>query len=758
MESLFNSTSFNPQCYASDNIPQPTDRLYTYSGYLAGLMTNDTPDVTCSSDTILYNVQPPLQQQQPQQQQQHYEQEYIKKCSKSLIKRSISTEPHFHAMPERGNTEMTTSNIYDRYSGMYATTGFDILSVLARVVNRSNPQINLGPVDLSSSIVVADARQYDFPIIYASPTFERLTGYSSHEIVGRNCRFLQAPDGSVAIGSKRRYTDNNTVYHIKTHLTQGKESQASIVNYKKSGQPFVNLLTVIPVSHEFDEEISYFVAFQVDLVEQPNLITQSMKDGTYMVNYRNLFIPPAVSLSNAHDQQQLIPVQEWTRPPSPKCSSTTATKATSNQSITDTAEEPMPIEKLISEANCNNGKYKRNWEELLLEEYPDFMHVLTIKGIFLYCSDSVRSILGYETRELEGKSISTVCHPSDITTVLRELKQSSSGPSEKVNIIYRLRHKSGAYLWMECIGRLHNEDGRGRKYIVLSGRERPVYQLTTYATTLGRNIQGASATRYKNEKQPLSTSTDDHEVWCKLSADGLVLYASWTCANILGYTPNDIIGVSMYQFLKSNRTTDLTRCLAETKEGKIVYLQHTLLNNAGIEISVASTFYPDGFTAYPSEQPSFVLMHIKMAPDTQSENQEPILVSLDLDVKKQHASNSMAKSQQHDLGEGNIDNGQEKKQPQSVDGANRGIITEKIIKELDIKHKSNWQYELHQLRINNNRLRGYLNDALKKKKERSKAAADAICQGCLRRLAGPKELIEYQAQDRPLFCNTCILR
>ena len=94
----------------------------------------------------------------------------------------------------------------------------------------------MGPVDLSSSIVVVDARQYDFPIIYASPMFENLTGYSSREIMGRNSRFLQAPDGSVAIGSKRRYTDSNTVYHIKNHLVQGKESQASIINYKKSGQ------------------------------------------------------------------------------------------------------------------------------------------------------------------------------------------------------------------------------------------------------------------------------------------------------------------------------------------------------------------------------------------------------------------------------------------------------------------------------------------------------------------------------------------
>jgi hypothetical protein len=66
--------------------------------------------------------------------------------------------------------------------------------------------------------------------------FEHLTGYAPSEVIGRNCRFLQAPDGRVAMGSRRKYTDNTTVYHIKTHMIQGKESQSSIINYRKTGQ------------------------------------------------------------------------------------------------------------------------------------------------------------------------------------------------------------------------------------------------------------------------------------------------------------------------------------------------------------------------------------------------------------------------------------------------------------------------------------------------------------------------------------------
>lgn len=124
---------------------------------------------------------------------------------------------------------------------------------------------------MSCSFVVTDARKYDNPIVYCSATFERLTGYSKHEILGRNCRFLQAPDGQVGAGAKRKYVDEATVLYMRNQISQKKEAQASLINYRKGGQPFMNLLTTIPITWE-SEECAYFVGFQVDLVEQPGSV------------------------------------------------------------------------------------------------------------------------------------------------------------------------------------------------------------------------------------------------------------------------------------------------------------------------------------------------------------------------------------------------------------------------------------------------------------------------------------------------------
>lgn len=137
-----------------------------------------------------------------------------------------------------------------------------------RVATRPNPEINIGAVDMSCSFVVTDVRKFDNPIVYCSATFERLTGYTKHEILGRNCRFLQAPDGNLKAGGGRKYVDENTAFYLKQKIEARAEAQASLINYRKGGQAFTNLLTMIPIP--YDNEVVYFVGFQVDLVDQPS--------------------------------------------------------------------------------------------------------------------------------------------------------------------------------------------------------------------------------------------------------------------------------------------------------------------------------------------------------------------------------------------------------------------------------------------------------------------------------------------------------
>jgi PAS domain S-box-containing protein len=126
---------------------------------------------------------------------------------------------------------------------------------------------------MSCAFILCDITAHDDPIVYVSEAFEKLTGYTKHEIVGRNCRFLQAPDGKVEPGIRRKYVDDHKVYQLKTKIQSRSEVQASVINYRKGGQSFMNLLTMIPVAWD-TEDYKFYVGFQVDLVETPQAVTK----------------------------------------------------------------------------------------------------------------------------------------------------------------------------------------------------------------------------------------------------------------------------------------------------------------------------------------------------------------------------------------------------------------------------------------------------------------------------------------------------
>ena len=121
--------------------------------------------------------------------------------------------------------------------------------------------------------MLCDILAEDHPIVYVSEAFERLTGYTEAEIVGQNCRFLQGPDGVVRRGMERKFVDPHTAFQLRTTIDERTEIQASIINYRKGGQPFMNLITMIPICLH-SPDYRFYVGFQVDLVEKPDAVTR----------------------------------------------------------------------------------------------------------------------------------------------------------------------------------------------------------------------------------------------------------------------------------------------------------------------------------------------------------------------------------------------------------------------------------------------------------------------------------------------------
>lgn len=119
-------------------------------------------------------------------------------------------------------------------------------SLLQMVINASN-----------DGIVVAEKEgEQDNILIYVNPAFERMTGYSSEEILYQDCRFLQAGD-----------RDQPSLQLIRETLREGGSCREILRNYRKDGTPFWNELSLSTIKNADDGQ-TYFIGVQKDVTLQ----------------------------------------------------------------------------------------------------------------------------------------------------------------------------------------------------------------------------------------------------------------------------------------------------------------------------------------------------------------------------------------------------------------------------------------------------------------------------------------------------------
>ncbi len=109
----------------------------------------------------------------------------------------------------------------------------------------------------SEPMVLSDPRLPDHPMIAVNAAFEALTGYSAAETIGRNCRFLQGAD-----------TDRDTTLKIRRCIAEGRGCIEWVVNYRRDGTRFWNLLFLSPVFAP-DGTLLHYFGNQRDITKGP---------------------------------------------------------------------------------------------------------------------------------------------------------------------------------------------------------------------------------------------------------------------------------------------------------------------------------------------------------------------------------------------------------------------------------------------------------------------------------------------------------
>jgi len=242
---------------------------------------------------------------------------------------------------------------------------------------------------LPLSFVLSDAQTAGFPLIYINKKFTDVTGYTKEDCYGRNCRFLQGPATNPEHGKMLLDT-----------LRNGQDSQIMMVNYRKTGEVFENLLTMAYI-RDCHGRRRYCVGLQLDLTglegdDGPwgqaelnseagrRLIAETTKKYTMLIKLLPQTLPVPKPEEAKHNRE------------TPPVTSTTAWECSQLRQLADTLGVNMPR---TEGANWISTFYT------LLDQATVAVTVcdMSVPGLPLdYCNPAFSTLTGYPVDEVIG--------------------------------------------------------------------------------------------------------------------------------------------------------------------------------------------------------------------------------------------------------------------------------------------------------------------------------------------------------------------
>lgn len=108
----------------------------------------------------------------------------------------------------------------------------------------------------AEGIAISDPSLPDNPLIYVNEGFEKLTGYTTQEVLGKNCRFLQSDQ-----------TDPAVAEEIRGAIRDRRPCVVELLNRRKNGKTFWNRLSITPVRDPAGN-VTHFIGVQSDITNR----------------------------------------------------------------------------------------------------------------------------------------------------------------------------------------------------------------------------------------------------------------------------------------------------------------------------------------------------------------------------------------------------------------------------------------------------------------------------------------------------------
>ncbi len=239
----------------------------------------------------------------------------------------------------------------------------------------------------------------------------------------------------------------------------------------------------------------------------------------------------------------------------------------------------LPDKFWVSEAlRLSEERFRR-----ITENMCDLLCYSDIEGRYLYLTPSYKRLLGYDPLDLLGELMFERVHPEDLGRVVSEF-QSAVAERRPGQAELRYRHADGHYVWIHSTGTVITNDQDEPVGTVVSSRD------------ITERREAEQARRESEEKYRTLVESIQDGVF--LVQDTRIVFANGACAEMIGWSPEEMIGVDSHELVAPEDRTMVEdfhrrRLLGEAvpREYELKMIHRDGLTRITVNISVGMTLF-----------------------------------------------------------------------------------------------------------------------------------------------------------------------
>jgi PAS domain S-box-containing protein len=184
----------------------------------------------------------------------------------------------------------------------------------------------------------------------------------------------------------------------------------------------------------------------------------------------------------------------------------------------------------------------------MIENASDMIQIVGPDTRVVYTGPSVLPLLGYTPEEIAGTSAFDYLHPDDVQATLARFAEMLAQPGVPVLAEYRVRHRNGGWRDFEAVAMTFSSAST-EEGVVVNARD------------ITERKRAAEALR-RSEERFRAMIENAHDSIVILDGEGTMRYQSPSVQRVLGYTPEELIGRSAFDYVHPDDAPRVAQMLA----------------------------------------------------------------------------------------------------------------------------------------------------------------------------------------------------